>query len=218
MSSRNSIKLHNIHLPHIFTRRILTKNSQNQYSELSISEYDISEAFNPDQNYFSPKQIYFSLSHHLYEILKRNLYANHTIFSFSIYKNKEIDNYEIIVKDTSITVSPSESLDSIHERVNIIINNFPDTIFPISPDIISDYCLIFVKYEIFPNEDDASQKSINSENTYVTSNCLICSITPPNVLFCNCGHLVVCENCYRNYNKKQCVSCRMLNTIVRIIE
>ena len=212
--SRNSIKLHNIHLPHIFTRKILTSNNTGQYSELSISEYDISEAFNPDQNYFSPKQIYFSLSHHIYEILKRNLYANHTIISFSIYKNKEIDNYEIIVKDISITVSPSESLDSIHERVNIIINNFPDTIFPISPDSISDYCLIFTKYEIFPNEDE----SINSENTYVTSNCLICSITPPNVLFCNCGHITICSNCYRNYNKKQCVSCRMLNKIVRIIE
>ena len=214
MTSRNSIKFHNIHLPHVFTRKILTKNYQNQYSELCISEYDISEAFNPDQNYFSPKQIYFSLSHHIYEILKRNLYANHTIFSFSIYQNKEEDNFEIIVKDISITVSPFESLDSINERVNIIINNFPDTIFPITPDCISDYCLIFVKYEIFLNEDE----SINSENTYVTSNCLICSITPPNVLVCNCGHLVVCENCYKKYNKKQCVSCRMLNTIVRIIE
>ena len=97
--SRNSIKLHNLCLPHIFTRRILTKNSQNQYSELSISEYDITEALDLDQNYFSPKQLYFSLSHHLYEILKRNKHNNRTVYSFSIYKNNEIDNYEIITKD-----------------------------------------------------------------------------------------------------------------------
>ena len=213
--SRNSIKLHNIHLPHIFTRKLLTRNHhQNQFSELTISEYDISEAFHPDSNYFSPKQLYFSLSHHLYEILRRNLHANHTIFSFSIYRNKEIDNYEIIVKDISLSVSPFQSLDSIHERVNIIINNFPDTIFPLSPNSPpTDYCLIFTKYEIFPNEDE----SINSENTFSTNTCLICSITPPNVLFCNCGHIGICVNCYKNYNKKQCVSCRMLNTIIRIL-
>ena len=116
--------------------------------------------------------------------------------------------------DISITALESDSINTIHNKINIIINNFPDTIFPLQLNNITEFRLIFSKYEIFSNEDEY----INSESTYVMSNCLICSITPPNVLFCNCGHLVVCENCYRNYNKKQCVSCRMLNTIVRIIE
>ena len=211
----------------MFTRKILTKNSQNQYSELSISEYDISEVLmslldessDLDQNHFSPKKLYFSLSRHLYEILKRNKHHNRTIYSFSIYQNKEKDNYEIITKDISITALESDSINTIHNKINIIINNFPDTIFPLQLNNITEFRLIFSKYELFSNEDEY----INSESTYVTSNCLICSITPPNVLFCNCGHLVVCENCYRNYNNstskgKQCVSCRMLNTIVRIIE
>ena len=214
MSSRNSIKLHNLHLPHIFTRRILTKNSQNQYSELSNSEYDITEALDLDQNHFSPKQLYFSLSHHLYEILKRNKHYNRTVYSFSIYQNKEIDNYEKITKDISITALESDSIDTIHDKINIIINNFPDTIFPLQLNNITEFRLIFSKYEIFSNEDEY----INSESTYKTSNCVICSFSIPNVLFCNCGHITICLNCYRNYNKKQCVSCRMLNTIVRIIE
>ena len=212
--SRNSIKLHNLHLPHIFTRRILTKNSTNHYSELSISEYDITEAFNPNEKYFSPKQIYFLLSHHLYEILKRNQHSNHTMYSFSIYQNKQPDNYEIIVKDISIEAFPTDSIETIHERINILISNFPETLFPIPLNSILDFCLIFTKYEIFSNED----KYINFETTYPSNKCVICSITTPNVLFCNCGHLTICENCYRNYNKKQCVSCRMLNTIVRILQ
>ena len=212
--SRNSIKLHNLHLPHIFTRKILTKNHQNQYSELCISEYDITEALDLDQNHFSPKQLYFSLSHHLYEILKRNKHYNRTVYSFSIYQNKEIDNYEIITKDISITALESDIIDTIHDKINIIINNFPDTIFPLQLNNITEFRLIFSKYEIFSNEDEY----INSESTYKTSNCVICSITTPNVLFCNCGHITICSNCYRNYNKKQCVSCRILNTIVRIIE
>ena len=212
--SRNSINFHNIHLPHILTRKILTKNLQHQYSELCISEYDITEAIDPEEKYFSPKQIYFSLSHHLYEILKRNQHSNHTKYSFSIYQNKQPDNYEIIVKDISIKAFPTDSIETIHERINILISNFPETLFPIPWNSILDFCLIFTKYEIFSNED----KYINSETTYSTNKCVICSITTPNVLFCNCGHLTICENCYRNYNKKQCVSCRMLNTIVRIIK
>ena len=212
--SRNSIKLHNLHLPHIFTRRILTKNSNNQYSELSITEYDITEAFDPYEKYFSPKQIYFSLSHHLYEILKRNTHKEHTMYSFSIYQNKNEDNYEILVKDISIEAYPTDSIETIHERINIIISNFPETLFPIPLTSPLDFCLIFTKYEIFSNED----QYINNETTYRTNKCVICSITTPNVLFCNCGHLTICENCYRDYNKKQCVSCRMLNTIVRILQ
>ena len=214
MSNRNSIKLHNLHLPHIFTRKILTKNHNNQYSELCISEYDITEAFLPHQNYFSPKQIYFSLSHHLYEILRRHTHIHKTTYSFSIYKNKDNDNYEILTKDISISASPTDTIDNIHEKVNIIIGNMPDTTFPIPINSLTDYCLLFSKYEIFSNEEE----NINSENTYRTNVCQICGIHQPNVLFCNYGHLVICENCYRNYNKKQCVSCRMLNTIVRIIE
>ena len=212
--SRNSIKLHNVYLHHISTRRILTKNGTTHFSELCVSEYDITEAFNPHEKYFSLKQIYFSLSHHLYEILKRNHHSGHTMYSFSIFQNKNSDNYEIIVKDISIEAFPSDTIESIHERINIIISNFPETVFPISLDSILDFCLIFTKYEIFSNEDEY----VNSETTYPTNKCVICSITTPNVLFCNCGHLTICENCYRNYNKKQCVSCRMLNTIVRIIE
>ena len=47
--SRISIKFHNIYLPHILTRKILTKNFQNQYSELCISEYDITEAIDLEE-------------------------------------------------------------------------------------------------------------------------------------------------------------------------
>ena len=59
----------------------------------------LDESLDLDQNHFSPKKLYFSLSHHLYEILKRNKHYNRTVYSFSIYQNKEIDNYEIITKD-----------------------------------------------------------------------------------------------------------------------
>ena len=213
MTSRNSIKFHNLLLPHIFTRKILTKNHNNQFSELCISEYDITEAFLPHQNFFSPKQIYFSISHHLYEILRRNTHIHPTTYSFSIYKNKNNDNYEILVKDISILAGPTDTIDTIHEKVNIIVSNMPETIFPIPMDSLTDYCLLFTKYEIFSNEEE----NINSENIFRSDVCQICGVNQPTVLFCNCGHLCICKECYENYNKKQCISCRMLNTSIRIL-
>ena len=210
--SRNSINFHNIHLPHISTRNILTKNSQNQYSEITFSEYDVSEAFLVFTDYYTPREIYFSISHHLHEIIRRNITSSKAIYSFTIFLYKDQDNFEILVKDITIFVSPNDTVDSIHERVNILISSMPSTMFPI--DVITDYSLLFCKHELFPETDI----SINSNTVFHFDNCLICSISPPKVLFCNCGHLCICMDCYRKYNKKQCVSCRMLNTIVRIIE
>ena len=208
---RISINFHNIYLPHILTCKILTKNLQNQYSELCISEYDITEAIDPEEKYFSPKQTYFSLSHHLHEILKRNIHIQECVYSFTIYQNKETDNYEIMVKDIVIHASPTDTLEDIHERVNIIISHFPDINIPLYSHL--DLRLLFTKYESFSYEDE----SINFENTFHFEQCIICNNQTPNVLFCNCGHLGICTECYKRYNKKQCVSCRMINTITRIL-
>ena len=58
--SRNSIKICNLHLPHLLTRRILTKNRFNQFSEMVISEYDLEEIlpFCTTQTHFYPNMYY----------------------------------------------------------------------------------------------------------------------------------------------------------------
>ena len=212
MTSRNSIKFHNICLPHISSRKLLTKNSQNEYTELAISEYDVSEAMLPFTDYYTPREIYFSISHHLYEIIRRNITCAKAVYSFTIFQNQDQDNFEIIVKDITVMVDPDDTVESIHERVNILISAMPAVMFPNGP--IVDYTLLFCKHETFPGYDSP----INSNTVFHFDSCLICSDSAPKVLFCNCGHLCLCPNCYKKYNKKQCVSCRMLNTIVRIIE
>ena len=64
--------------------------------------------------------------------------------------------------------------------------------------------------------------------TFKSEECIICLTKPPNVLFCNCGHLCVCEECsgvneintlsdLRNEPIK-CPLCKTENRILRIIE
>ena len=43
--------------------------------------------------------------------------------------------------------------------------------------------------------EEESEKVINTELTFKSDECVICLTNPPNVLFCNCGHLCLCIEC-----------------------
>ena len=70
------------------------------------------------------------------------------------------------------------------------------------------------------SDDDTMNKKriINDEQTFKEDECVICLTDPPNVLFCNCGHLCLCAE----YSKIECFDtcpiCKTENTILRIIE
>ena len=214
--SRNDIKIRNLHLPHIFTRKILTKNNNNnnnQFSELVISEYDLEEIlpFCSTQTHFSKKHAYSTIQEHLIEIIRRNDYKEQTIFSFTIYQNKEEENYEILEKDISLVSYPS--LNTIFERINNIIEYMDDEPLTITHCFSPYFRLIFSKYETFDNYHN----EINKEKIFYSDHCIICSDLKPVVLFCNCGHLCICNRCWLlMIDKKYCCPiCREVNTIVR---
>ena len=59
--------------------------------------------------------------------------------------------------------------------------------------------------------------SINDSRTFKSDQCVICLKKEPKVLFCNCGHICICEKCVpRRYDN--CRVCKKENTILRIIE
>ena len=59
--------------------------------------------------------------------------------------------------------------------------------------------------------------AINEEKTFKEDKCMICLDKEPNVLFCSCGHLCICEECRKILeNKNMCVSCREISVNVRI--
>ena len=56
-------------------------------------------------------------------------------------------------------------------------------------------------------------------NAFKEDKCVICLTNPPNILFCNCGHLVLCVECSKTGESlENCPVCKTKNTNLRIIE
>ena len=63
------------------------------------------------------------------------------------------------------------------------------------------------------------KKIINAEKTFKEDKCVICLTNPPNILFCNCGHQVLCVECSKTGESlENCPICKTENTNLRIIE
>ena len=62
------------------------------------------------------------------------------------------------------------------------------------------------------------ERKINANQTFKSNECVICLTDPPNVLFCNCGHLCLCVECNKVKDLYTCPVCKTENTIKRNIE
>ena len=60
-------------------------------------------------------------------------------------------------------------------------------------------------------------KIINSSQCFKSDECIICLTNPPNVLFCNCGHLCYCSECEKLKNSNRCPICKTENKIIRVL-
>ena len=66
---------------------------------------------------------------------------------------------------------------------------------------------------------DNDKQIINTEKTFKEDKCVICLTNPSNILFCNCGHICVCEECNKTRESlENCPICKTKNTNLRIIE
>ena len=64
-----------------------------------------------------------------------------------------------------------------------------------------------------------NKKVIKAEKIFKENECVICLTNPPNIFFCNCGHLCVCEECSKTGESlEKCPICKTENTVFRIIE
>ena len=65
------------------------------------------------------------------------------------------------------------------------------------------------------NEDD---EIINYQQTFKSNECVICLTNPPNVLFCNCGHICICKECKELKTFSTCPVCKTENNIIRKLD
>ena len=61
-------------------------------------------------------------------------------------------------------------------------------------------------------------KVINLFKIFKSDDCIICMVNKPNILFCNCGHLCYCTECYKLKSLSACPICKTENEIIRTLE
>ena len=59
--------------------------------------------------------------------------------------------------------------------------------------------------------------TLKKSKTFKEDTCIICSENNPNILFCNCGHNCVCDECFNKLENNKCPKCREINKIIRKI-
>ena len=67
-------------------------------------------------------------------------------------------------------------------------------------------------------ETDEEPKIINPSKIFKSDECIICMDNKPNILFCNCGHLCYCTECYKLKSLSACPICKTENEIIRTFE
>ena len=60
--------------------------------------------------------------------------------------------------------------------------------------------------------------TVNEDKTFKLETCVICTERIPNVLFCICGHICICNECNKIKVIEECPLCKTKNKIKRIIE
>ena len=61
-------------------------------------------------------------------------------------------------------------------------------------------------------------KIINPSKIFKSEECIICLENQPIILFCNCGHIPICTECYKLKTLSTCPICKTENEIIRTLE
>ena len=127
----------------------------------------------------------------------------------------------MITKDIMININnPYTDLETVGYNLKKYIDFMDDEqVIEITGEVEQGLRLLIIKNELLGNEMNI-ESPINKERVFKTDKCVVCLEKESNILFCNCGHLIACKECWENLNNKKyiCMSCRKPNDIVRIIE
>ena len=187
----------------------LINNRRFSTGEIEIMEYEINAAFNEnnysDTGYYYPKRMFSTLLQHMTQIIYNDSGLK-SKFCFGLHQKDPYQNpynSQTMGKDIEVEVdffAPTFSFDQIKNNINTIINTMEDNRFWFMEELQEGVRLTVVKIEMLEEKEIISNQCTNGEKTFKEKTCTICLERIPNVLFCNCGHICVCEKC--NENKK----------------
>ena len=216
----SSVCINDIMLTMIHGRRsIQTRSypfSKFQTGETDIAEYSISRNVIDLRNgSWYPKRILTNLIPLLTELMEDSVMVT-CLYSFGLYQKWETDSedYQSLNKYIEVIFKYEDPPGTAERLITESIGEMGD--FPcIYRDEQGDIILNVFKTEMYFKDDGYIRKFDLS--VYKEDDCIICMENKSNILFCNCGHLIICESCYHKYREDKCPKCRKLNDAIKKI-
>ena len=215
-----SININNVLLTMINGRNLTQTRSypfnKFQTGETEIAEYKIPlDVVEIQNNIWKPKRVLTTLTPHLIEIMEDSVMVS-CIYCFGLYQQRSDhpENIQSLAKYLEVIFKYEDEPGTAEVLITDSIEGMRD--YPImycKED--GDIILNVIKTEMYFKDDGYIRKF--DLNTYKEDNCIICMENKPNILFCNCGHLIICEDCYHKYQEDKCPKCRRVNNNIKRI-
>ena len=117
--------------------------------------------------------------------------------------NYESDNHEIYIKNLEIILTTH--YDFYHEDYDFYFIALAE---------------LELNNELLLSHESTNEetKIINPSKIFKSEECIICLTKQPIILFCNCGHIPICTECYKLNSLSACPICKTENEIIRMLE
>ena len=128
-----------------------------------------------------------------------------------------------VVLSNVLKVNDDNLLENIQEHKQVILTTgyymkFTDS-FNVEILLKRDEFLIKEDSDSENEEEQLFIAVLNNTQTFQTDLCVACMEYIPNVLFCECGHISLCESCIDvSIEKYKCPVCKHPNTIRRVLK
>ena len=217
----SSVTVDNLALTKTYGRRFFPTSNYRK-NKLKTGESEIAEyAFEDDvvlvqKGYWYPKRLLQCFTPHLVVLIEDSASVK-SIYSISIYQKRtdhpngcdDLNKYIDIIYEFGAPRGTAKRL------IKECLENMDD--LGELYDKTKGAVFIYInRTEIFEGDDDCDI------SVYKEDVCVVCMENKPDILFCNCGHLIVCDECYNKLHSSRrrnnrCPKCRKENDIVRKI-
>ena len=200
-----------------------------QTGETTIGEYNIDEIINElkfineinENKFFKneisyyPKEIFNYMLPFLVKIIEKSILIK-CIYSFGLYQQDPYQNphdTQGIIKDIEVVLEFESPPGTAERLIKGCLEKMENHTRMVDDDLDNGFVLFVTRIEVFDNDE----YSLHVSNTNKEDDCIICIEEKPNILFCNCGHMVICDKCFNKLENTKCPKCREINKIIRKI-
>ena len=210
-------------------RKNLLKEFYKQRMKFNIYKIDIRQG-TPNINIYNEVNDIFFITHIFFtsdKFLIREFYKHlkpiiYYAYSYTAYKKFFHENFNLIEDNTTINYSFEDDNQELYiKNLEVVLTTHYDF-------LNEDYSFYFEALGELEENNELSLstiepineevKIINPSKIFKSEECIICLTNQPIILFCNCGHIPICTECYKLKSLSACPVCKTENTILRVIE